>query len=522
MTEHQPKLIPVHALKELLRPDGRTEVAPQVDRQIWAQDNLEALGALDVGAARLVYLDPPFNSGRTYEALLGVSDLGHRQRRAFNDTWRWNAEAESQLNRLRTAAGRAATEFIQAIINTLGRCDLAAYLVMIAPRLSMARRLLAENGSLFLHCDPSSSHYLKILLDHIFGPDNFRNEVIWKRTHAHSGSRRFGPVHDVILFYSRSSNYVWNQSYAPYSEDYINKYFRNEDKQGRYQLITCTGPGSRPRTRADYEWNGVWPPPNRHWAWTKEKMQELEADGRIVYSGNGTPRLKRYIDDGKGRRLQDLWVDVNPLGAHSTERTGYETQKPTKLLERIIEATTKPGDLVVDPFGGSGTTAVAAERLGRAWMSADRSLLASSLTLSRVRREGCTAPIQLHGFPSVATVAERLRYNDRTTYAVWGTSILSTLLNRKDTDPILASGNGTWTSDGSLTELLSLVPLTGRPIRHGRQRSRIDHVLILAAGQNPDHLVSTIDETQTSVTVFDHATCTSRETLRFGSALAAA
>ena len=522
MTNNQPNLMLAPAFKDLLHVRGHGELTTLVDRQVWAQDNLAALAALEAGSARLVYLDPPFNSGRAYEALLGVSDLGHRQREAFNDIWHWDLEVEGQLGRLKIDAGREVAELVHAITGTLGRCDLAAYLVMIAPRLTRAHHLLADDGSLFLHCDPSSSHYLKILLDHIFGPENFRNEIIWKRTHAHSSSRRFGPVHDVILFYSRSSNYVWNELYAPYSEDYINKYFRNEDKQGRYQLITCTAPGARPGTRAEYEWHGVWPPPNRHWAWTKEKMQELEADGRIVYSANGTPRLKRYIHDGKGTKLQDLWIDINPLGAHSAERTGYETQKPVQLLERIIDATTERGDLVVDPFGGSGTTAVAAERLGRAWIIADRSLLASSLTLSRVRQEGCTAPIQLKGFPCDEDAASHLRSTDPTTYAVWGTSILSTLLNRRDTDPTLASGNGTWWSQGSRTDLLSWVPLTSEPIRRVRPAPQVDYVLILDAKENADGLVSMLRDTQTPVIVFDHANCTSSETLRFGSALVAA
>ena len=522
MTKHRPNLLPAQALREYLRVDALEEPTARVDRHIWARDNIEALSSIEEGTARLVYLDPPFNSGRAYEALLGISDLGLRQRKAFDDIWLWDCEAEAQFDRLRMDAGREVAEFVGTIVATLGRCDLAAYLVMIAPRLIQARRLLADNGALFLHCDPSSSHYLKILLDLVFGPDNYRNEVIWKRTHAHSGSRRFGPVHDVILFYSRTSNYLWNQQFAPYSSDYITKYFRNEDERGRYQLITCTAPGARPGTRAHYEWYGAWPPPNRHWAWTKEKMQELEADDRIVYSSNGTPRLKRYVEDGKGTKLQDLWLDINPLSAHSAERTGYETQKPAALLSRIIEATTDQGDLVVDPFGGSGTTAVAAERLGRSWVIADRSLLAAALTLSRVRQESCPAPINLHGFPASVTEAERLLRNDPTTYAVWGTSILSTLLDRNDTDPTLASGNGIWTSPDTSARLLSWVSLKGGPVQTTRSTINVDHVLFLAGDLRADNLASAAHLGNTPVTIFDLTDCTTEEALRFGSALAAA
>jgi hypothetical protein len=496
---------------------------PQLDRQLWAQDNLEMLGALDDGSARLVYLDPPFNSGRSYEALLGVSGLGHRQSEAFNDTWRWDDAAERQLRGLHTTAPKPVSELLEALVSTLGRCDLSSYLVMIAPRLLEARRVLTDDGALFLHCDPSGSHYLKVLLDLIFGPDNFRNEVIWKRTHAHSGSRRFGPVHDVILFYSRSASYTWNQLYAPYESEYIEKYFRNEDAHGRYQLITCTAPGPRPGTRAHYEWKGMWPPPNRHWAWTKERMDELEAEGRLVYSSKGTPRMKRYVDDGEGTRLQDLWLDINPLGAHAAERTGYETQKPIALLERIIEATTDPGDLVVDPFAGSGTTAVAAERLKRAWSIADSSLLASSLALSRVRTDGCSDSIQLHGFPTTEVAALDVRQQSPITYAVWGTAMLATLLNRKDTDPDLASGDGCWPQGGAPANLLSWIPLSGEsPIRREPPSSRVDQILILAADRATTEASVQFDTSTTPVSIVHLGQCVEKSALRHGSALTAA
>lgn len=498
------------------------EPMPSLDRQIWAHDNLEMLGMLDEGSARLVYLDPPFNSGRSYEALLGVSRLGNRQSEAFDDTWRWDDEAERQLRCLREATNSPVSQFLEALVSTLGRCDLASYLVMIAPRLLQARRVLAEDGALFLHCDPSGSHYLKVLLDLIFGPDNFRNEVIWKRTHAHSGSRRFGPVHDVIHFYSRSATYTWNQLYAPYDSEYIEKYFRNEDDRGRYQLITCTAPGPRPGTRAHYEWNGMWPPPHRHWAWTRERMEEFEADGRLVYSSNGTPRLKRYVDDAAGTRLQDLWLDINPLGAHAAERTGYETQKPVALLERIIGSTTDPGDLVIDPFAGSGTTAVAAERLGRAWHVADSSLLASSLALSRVRTDGCSDSIGLHGFPTTERAAIEVRDRSPITYAVWGTSMLATLINRKDTDPELASGNGSWLRDGRPANLLSWVPLSAGSIRRKPPKNKVDQVLILAADRASAGASLQFEDVRTPVSIVGLERCVGACALRHGSALTAA
>lgn len=521
MARGDPQLFAADDMETMATRDGRQVTMTQRDRQLFAADNMEMLAALDAGSVRLVYLDPPFNSGRSYEALLGVSGLGHRRSGAFVDSWRWNDTTDGQLRAISKGGPRQVAEFLEAIVSTLGRCELAAYLVMIAPRLIEARRVLADDGALFLHCDPSASHYLKVLLDLIFGPDNFRNEVIWKRTHAHSGSRRFGPVHDVILFYSRTAAYNWNQLYTPYSREYIDKYFRNTDERGRYQLITCNAPGARPGTRAHYAWRGVWPPSNRHWAWTEDKMEAYEAEGRIVYSSNGTPRLKRYVDDGEGTRLQDLWLDINPLGAHSAERTGYETQKPAELLERIIEATTQAGDLVVDPFGGSGTTAVAAERLGRSWQIADVSLLASALSLSRVRALGCAAAIALHGFPESTKSALTLRRDDPIAYAVWGTSMLATLLDREDTDPDLASGSGLWPGETGAEAIVSWVPLTDRAVERSARPKRVDRALFLAAGPGSAATLEALTATAVPVTTVELSACVAPAAHQFGSALVA-
>ncbi len=492
------------------------------DRQVWATDNMEMLGSLADGCVRLVYLDPPFNSGRSYEALLGISQSGHRRRDAFTDRWSWTDAAEASLRDLEKHGPRPLAQFLRTLVGVLGKCDLAAYLVMIAPRLVESRRVLAQSGALFLHCDPSASHYLKLLLDIVFGPENFRNEVVWKRTHAHSGGRRFGPVHDTILFYSRSATYTWNQLYSPYSQEYIDKYFVNSDERGRFQLITCSAPGARPGTRAHYRWRGVWPPSNRHWAWTEDRMEELEAEGRLVYSGNGTPRMKRYIDDGEGTRLQDLWLDINPLSAHAGERTGYETQKPLELLERIISATTQAGDLVIDPFGGSGTTAVASERLGRSWHVADVSLLAASLSLARVRSAGCDAAVRLHGFPTSATSGELLRSTDPTAYAVWGTAMLQTLLDKSDTDPDLASGSGQLDIGGTLRQIVSWVPLTDRVARRSAPRHRVDEVLLLAGGRRATTLERVLADANIARRRVSLEACVSPAALRTGSALAAA
>jgi hypothetical protein len=404
-------------------------------------DNLEALAGLGSGTAGLVYLDPPFNSGRTYQSRVGK---GAASADAFGDIWTWDATSERTLRHLPEHMPLGGAAMIEALVRQLGPGPLSAYLVSIGARLGQAHRVLSLDGSLYLHVDPAASHYLKIVLDSIFGQQNFRNEIVWRRTHAHSGSRRYGPIHDSVLFYSRSDTYVWNQQHSPYTPEYINTYFRQKDDRGPYQAITCTGPGDRFGTLAHYEWKGMFPPPGRHWAWKRTEMERLEAAGRLVYSRNGVPRLKRYVDDVPGVRLQDIWNDIAPLSAHSAERLGYDTQKPVALLERIIASSTRPGDLVVDAYCGTGTTAVAAERLGRTWHMIDASVFAGGLTLARTRAEAPTAPIALAGMPTDVAAARALMKRDPLAYGAWATALLATQLDRTAHGPSLAIGTRPW------------------------------------------------------------------------------
>jgi DNA modification methylase len=443
-------------------------------RKLLRCDNLEALGELPSGSVTLAYLDPPFNSGRPYEAIVASSwEPGSE---AFRDQWSWSDEAEATAPLLPQLVDAPVAALVTNLLATLGRTDLVAYLVMMAPRLAEVRRVLADDGSLYVHCDPAASHYLKIVLDHTFGVENFRNEIIWRRTHAHSSSRRYGPVHDVILFYSKGSKYVWNKTYASYSQAYIEKHFRSEDEGGRYQLITCTAPGDRTGTRAHYEWHGQIPPPGRHWAWKREQMEAFEHEGRLVHSSNGVPRLKRYVDDGPGVAHQDIWSDINRLDAHSHERVGYETQKPLPLLERIIESSSRPGDTVLDPFCGTGTALVAAERLNRGWIGMDTSLLACSIALARVRPETNLKRVELRGFPEDVATAMRLKRDDPVAFGMWGTSMLATLADRQAFTSTLAAGSGTLQIARRQFEVMSWVPLRARvdralprsPKRYGR------------------------------------------------------
>jgi DNA modification methylase len=460
------------------------------DRRLWVGDNLELLARIPPGSIGLAYLDPPFNSRRNYDTIIAGRGIGDEHRRqAFADHWRWDAQADRAIRELPGLAPPPVVEFLRGLVRTLGRCDITAYLIMMASRLREVHRILAAHGSLYLHCDPAASHYLKLLLDHIFGAENFRNEIIWKRTHAHSSSRRFGPVHDVILFYTKTARYTWNPSYSQYARSYIENYFTHSDHRGRYQLITCTAPGDRTGTRAHYEWRGQLPPPGRHWAWTREKMEEFQRQGRLAYSSNGVPRLKRYVSDGQGVLLQDVWVDINRLDAHSEERVGFETQKPLALLERIIASSSNPGDTILDPFSGSGTTLVAAERSGRHWIGIDASLFACSIALARVRQVVDLEAVALVGFPSNRTEALRVLREDPVGFGIWGTSMLATLADRRAFNSSLATGSGSVRIGRKQLQLLSWVPLREEvegalPSMSKGRLSKLGFVLRLGQGHN--------------------------------------
>jgi DNA modification methylase len=264
--------------------------------------------------------------------------------------------------------------------------DLAAYLVMMAVRLVELHRVLRATGSLYLHCDPTASHYLKIVLDAIFGASNFRNEIIWKRSHAHSdgrqGARHFGRVTDTLLFYTKGEKYSWNRQYMPYDQDYIDRDYRRVDKDGRrYRVDNLQGPGGAAKGNPYYEIMGV----SRHWRYSKEKMEQLVQEGRVIQTRPGAvPQYVRYLDEMPGVPLQNLWTDLPILNNRSKESLGFATQKPLALLERILNVSSNPGDVVLDPFCGCGTAIVAAEKLGRHWIGIDVTALAIGVIEKRI------------------------------------------------------------------------------------------------------------------------------------------
>jgi len=351
-------------------------------------DNLEILRKyIPDNSIDLIYLDPPFSSKKDYNIIFKevTGERSEAQIKAFTDTWHWTQKAEDTYHDIVINSPIKVGKLIGALHDAIGGNDVMAYLVMMTARLIELHRVLKPTGSLYLHCDPTASHYLKLVLDQIFGPANFRNEIVWKRTAAHSSSKRYGPIHQIIFFYTKSDKYVWNKLYGAYDESYIDNFYRNVDKDGRrYQLIDLSAPGDRTGTKAHYEWNGRFPPVGRHWAFTQDVMERLETEGKIIYTKQGTPRLKQFLDQMPGVVQQDLWTDIKPISSQASERLGYETQKPLGLLERIIKASSNEGDVVLDPFCGCGTALVAAHKLNRRWLGIDITHLAVALMQHRL------------------------------------------------------------------------------------------------------------------------------------------
>jgi adenine specific DNA methylase Mod len=364
-----------------------TQTVTTLKNQLYYGDNLEVLQRyIKDETVDLVYLDPPFNSRQDYNVLFAEKDgsQSSSQIHAFEDTWEWNIDAQRSYEHIVERGGRVA-DALRAFKTFLFNSDMMAYLAMMAPRLVELRRVLKPTGSIYLHCDPTASHYLKILMDAVFGPQFFRNEIVWKRTTAHSDGNRAGRIHDVILFYAASEKFTWNKVYQPYESDYVERYYRYKDEDGRKWAsgdVAAAGPGPARL------FNGVLrdPPPGSHWRFSQEKIDEHVKTGRIYFTENGFPRFKRYLSDMKGVVLQDIWADkdVQAVVSWSDEGLGYPTQKPLSLLERILKASSNEGDVVLDPFCGCGTTVQVAQRLSRRWIGIDITHLAIGLIKKRL------------------------------------------------------------------------------------------------------------------------------------------
>lgn len=343
----------------------------------------------------LVYLDPPFNKGVDYNILFKEKSGAKpaAQIKAFEDTWRWDQAAWQSYQDVVRNGPPAVSEAMQAFRRLVGQSDMLAYLSMMAPRLVELARVLKATGSIYLHCDPTASHYLKLLMDAVFGPLNFLNEITWKRTHSHGNVvRNFGSICDTLLVCTKTKAYTWNQQYTPLPRDYIERSFRHQDPDGRrWQSVTLRNPSPRPNLVYPYTAsNGVtyYPHPNG-WVCDEKRMRQLDREGRLHFPSKrtGALRLKMYLDESPGVRLQNLWDDIPAIGSRATERLGYPTQKPEALLERIIRTSTNEGDVVLDPFCGCGTTVAVAQALGRRWIGIDIAKVAIEIIEARLERD---------------------------------------------------------------------------------------------------------------------------------------
>jgi DNA modification methylase len=377
------------------------------------------------------YIDPPFNSKRNYNQIYNnVGKEDQAQAQAFMDTWTWDDHAnqglaEIQDNYLGHFTGQS-IDLISGLSKVLGKGSLLAYLVGMTLRIVEIHRVLKPTGSFYLHCDPSASHYLKIILDAIFcaqGGD-FLSEISWKRTTAHNdakqGRKQYGNIRDVILFYSKSSDWIWNWQYSHYSQDYIEKTYRLvEEKTGRrYCLDNLTA--AKAGGDVSYEFYGTYPYKGRYWAYSKDNMEKFKQEGRLYFPKNGgAPRYIRYLDEMPGVPLQNSWEDISPLTSGAKERLGYPTQKPESLLERIIKASSNEGDIILDAYCGCGTTIAVAEKLNRSWIGVDITYQSISLILKRLEDsfgKNSIENIQLNGIPKdmESAVALANKADDRT------------------------------------------------------------------------------------------------------------
>ena len=407
---------------------------PPMTNALYYGDNLAVLrDHVPDESVDLVYLDPPFNSNASYNVLFRekTGEESPAQIRAFTDTWEWTLESQRTYENeimLNPATPANVKEMVSAFRQFIGSNAMMAYLVMMTPRLVELRRVLKPTGSIYLHCDPTTSHYLKVLMDAVFGKENFQNEITWQRTGAHSDARRYGAISDNLLFYAKSKQWTWNNQYTPYTDEYIKERYRYDDGHGRlYWRNTMTAP-SHGRPVMAMRFRGVErePPMGTMWRFTQKQIDELEKQGRIYYSKTGMPYVKSYLDERKGRPLQDLWTDVL-MSKSGRERLGYPTQKPLGLLERIVQASSKEGDVVLDPFCGCGTAIAAAHKLNRRWIGIDITHLAVALMKNRLKTAFNILPgqdYQVVGEPVDSGSARALAEQDRFQFEFWAMSLL--------------------------------------------------------------------------------------------------
>jgi len=430
--------------------------------RLYFGDNLDVLQRYVADeSVDLVYLDPPFNSNASYNVLFKEHDgaAAAAQIKAFEDTWRWD-EGAARAYQETVEAGGKLSETLQAFRKLVGESDMLAYLSMMAPRLQELRRALKPTGSIYLHCDPTASHYLKLLMDAVFEPKRFGSEIVWKRSSAHSdtkqGRKLHGHIHDLLLFCTKGDTWTWNPQYTAYDDEYIANFYRHVQagtgRRFQHDNLTAAKPGGdteyewrvkRPKQEgaawqsdleneylnpgSGWEYKGVGPYRGRYWAYSKENMRAFAQQGRLYYTKTGTPRYIRYLDEMPGVPLQDMWTDIPPIGARAAERLGYPTQKPLALLERILNVSSNEGDLVLDPFCGCGTTIDAAQKLGRRWIGIDITHLAINLIRHRLQDaygEAIKETYEVIGEPTSVPGARMLAEQDPYQFQWWALGLV--------------------------------------------------------------------------------------------------
>lgn len=399
-------------------------------------DNLDVLRAMPSSAIDLIYLDPPFNSNAAYNVLYGTRRGGasQAQSHAFADTWKWNRAARRAMEQTAQRHLEAGA-LLDAFAKVFPESNMMAYLAMMAVRLIEMRRILKDSGSIYLHCDPTASHYLKVLMDAIFGPAFFVNEIVWKRYGAHNDSKTYGRVHDTLLFYSRSATRTFHKQYEPYSEEYVRERFRFTDSDGRrWAEQNLASPNPRPNLTYPFEAkNGIiYQPPPNGWKCTLDRMKELDEANALHYPARvgGRLRLKNYFDVRLGVPIQDVWSNLTPIGGTSPERLGYSTQKPLALLERVILSSSNEGDVVLDPFCGCGTAIEVAQKHNRQWIGIDVTYLAIHVIETRLVKafgSRIKESYQLFGKPMDADDAMALAGRDWLEFQKWAVFTLGGL-----------------------------------------------------------------------------------------------
>lgn len=438
--------------------------------RLYYGDNLTIMRGMPTASVDLIYLDPPFNSQRSYNLIykqLTGMPLPE-QEEAFCDAWELDAEKDHLARQMHIVAqqdydvpddvARFWEAWVKALRTTQPR--LLAYLVYMTYRLFEMRRILRPTGSIYLHCDPAASHYIKIMMDGVFGHGNFRNEICWKRTSAHSSAKRYGPVHDVILFYSRGDTFTWNRQFTPHDPEYVRKFYRHLDSTGRrYRLSDLTAAGVR-NGSSGTAWHGIdVSAKGNHWKFTIENLERLDREGRIHWPKKvgGVPAFKRYLDEMPGTALQDVWSDISPIAAQSNERLGYPTQKPLALLERIIKSSSNVGDVVFDPFAGCGTAIYAAHLNKRQWIGCDIAILSVRIVRDVLnKRYGLTEEehYEISGVPVSMDGAADLFERDKRQFQHWVVELAGGFCNKRQSGDQGVDGRLYFDTDAGLRSMV--------------------------------------------------------------------